>query len=90
LRIFLNQEELFRSFQILSTGKLLLTHIDFFIKSKLTPFGLLQKDKMLRTVFLAAGIQRSMEYLERSLERQTRFFEMIGVDDYLCHVGNNV
>jgi hypothetical protein len=34
------------------------------------------------------GIQRTMEYFERSQERQTRFFDMIGVDEYLCSVGN--
>ncbi len=34
------------------------------------------------------GIQRTIKYLERSQERQTRFFDMIGVDEYLCSVGN--
>ena len=33
-------------------------------------------------------IQETLKYLKKSRERQELFFDMIGVDEYLCRIGN--
>jgi len=57
----MNPGELYRSLEIFSTGRLLLRRIDFFIKSKPTPFGLLQ-----------CGTVRSFQRKQR-VERNSTF-----------------
>lgn len=47
-----------------------------------------QKDKMDLSTMIEQTVRETREYLERSLERQTRFFDIIGVDEYLCRIGN--
>ncbi|WP_028572875.1 hypothetical protein [Desulfonatronum lacustre] len=46
------------------------------------------KNKFDLEALLAQTIQQTREYMENSKANQARFFEKIGVDEYICRVGN--
>ncbi|MCW7754222.1 hypothetical protein OOT00_09505 [Desulfobotulus sp. H1] len=47
-----------------------------------------QKDRMDITLIIEQEIRQAQEYFTQSLEREKRFFTSIGVDEYLCRIGN--
>ncbi len=47
-----------------------------------------EKEKIDREVVIAQTLDQARDYQRRSVERQDAFFARIGVDEYICRVGN--